>query len=46
MHEILTDHPLDACNSFGFRARSRYAVEIRSEADLESALADPRLKES
>lgn len=45
MHEILTDHPLDACNSFGFRARSRYAVEIRSEADLESALADPRLKD-
>lgn len=44
MHEILTDYPLDACNSFGFHARSRYAVEIRSEADLVSTLADPRLK--
>ncbi|MCX5570829.1 UDP-N-acetylmuramate dehydrogenase [Kaistia nematophila] len=44
MHEILTDYPLDACNSFGFHARSRYAVEIRSEADLVSALADPRLR--
>jgi len=45
MHEILTDYPLDACNSFGFSARSRYAVEIRSEADLVSALADPRLRD-
>ncbi|WEK52340.1 MAG: UDP-N-acetylmuramate dehydrogenase [Candidatus Kaistia colombiensis] len=45
MHEILTDHPLDSCNSFGFGARSRYAVEIRSEADLVSALADPRLRD-
>lgn len=44
MHEILTDYPLDDCNSFGFRARSRYAVEIRSEDDLQSALADPRLR--
>ncbi|MCX5579568.1 UDP-N-acetylmuramate dehydrogenase [Kaistia terrae] len=44
MHEILTDYPLDDCNSFGFSARSRYAVEVRSEDDLQSALADPRLK--
>lgn len=45
MHEILTDYPLDACNSFGFSARSRYAVEVGSEADLQSALADPRLRD-
>jgi UDP-N-acetylmuramate dehydrogenase len=44
MHEILTDYPLDGCNSFGFQARSRYAVEIRSEAELQSALDDPRLR--
>lgn len=44
MHEILTDYPLDACNSFGFSASSRYAVEIRSEADLQSAIDDPRLR--
>ena len=44
MHEILTDYPLDTCNSFGFGARSRYAVEIRSEAGLQSAFADPRLR--
>ena len=44
MPEILTDYPLDDSNSFGFRARSRYAVEIRSEADLVAALADPRLQ--
>ena len=44
MHEILTDYPLDGCNSFGFQARSRFAVLIRSEDELRSALADPRLE--
>ncbi|WP_018182610.1 UDP-N-acetylmuramate dehydrogenase [Kaistia granuli] len=44
MHEILTDYPLDDCNSFGFSARSRLAVLVRSEEDLRSALTDPRLK--
>ncbi|WP_201403107.1 UDP-N-acetylmuramate dehydrogenase [Kaistia sp. 32K] len=43
MHEILTDYPLDDCNSFGFRARSRLVVRVRSEDDLKSALADPGL---
>jgi UDP-N-acetylmuramate dehydrogenase len=45
MHDILTDYALDACNSFGIRARSRFAVELGSEAEIESALADPILRD-
>ncbi|MDR6293830.1 MULTISPECIES: UDP-N-acetylmuramate dehydrogenase [Inquilinus] len=42
MYDVLTDHPLQSANSFGIAARSRYAVEIRDEADLPAVLADPR----
>jgi len=42
MYQILTDHPLQSANSFGIAARSRYAVEIRDEAELPEVLADPR----
>jgi len=42
MYQVLTDHPLQSANSFGIAARSRYAVEIRDEAELPAVLADPR----
>ncbi|UDM51065.1 UDP-N-acetylmuramate dehydrogenase [Cupriavidus sp. MP-37] len=35
-------YPLRRHNTFGFDARARFAVHVRSEADLVSALADPR----
>ena len=44
MYQILTDHPLQSANSFGIAARSRYAVEIRDEADLPAILAEPRFQ--
>jgi UDP-N-acetylmuramate dehydrogenase len=42
MYDVLTDHSLQSSNSFGIAARSRYAVEIRDEADVPAVLADPR----
>ena len=38
-------YPLRAHNTFGFDARARLAAHIRSESDLISALADPRVAE-
>ncbi|SOY49628.1 UDP-N-acetylmuramate dehydrogenase [Cupriavidus taiwanensis] len=35
-------YPLRRHNTFGFDARARFAVHVRSEADLSAALADPR----
>ncbi|WP_420993551.1 UDP-N-acetylmuramate dehydrogenase [Cupriavidus sp. 30B13] len=35
-------YPLRRHNTFGFDARARFAVHVRSEADLQAALADPR----
>ncbi|MBF6992104.1 MULTISPECIES: UDP-N-acetylmuramate dehydrogenase [Cupriavidus] len=35
-------YPLRRHNTFGFDARARFAVHVRSEADLTEALADPR----
>jgi UDP-N-acetylmuramate dehydrogenase len=35
-------YPLRRHNTFGFDARARFAVPVRSEADLSAALADPR----
>ncbi len=35
-------YPLRRHNTFGFDARARFAVHVRSEADLTAALADPR----
>ncbi|PZX29229.1 UDP-N-acetylenolpyruvoylglucosamine reductase, FAD-binding [Cupriavidus phytorum] len=35
-------YPLRRHNTFGFDARARLAVHVRSEADLIAALADPR----
>ncbi|WP_354682192.1 UDP-N-acetylmuramate dehydrogenase [Cupriavidus necator] len=35
-------YPLRRHNTFGFDARARFAVYVRSEADLTEALADPR----
>lgn len=35
-------YPLRRHNTFGFDARARFAVPVRSEADLIAALADPR----
>ncbi|WP_427311131.1 UDP-N-acetylmuramate dehydrogenase [Cupriavidus sp. H39] len=35
-------YPLRRHNTFGFDARARFAVPVRSEADLRAALADPR----
>lgn len=35
-------YPLRRHNTFGFDAHARFAVHVRSEADLTEALADPR----
>ncbi|SOZ14075.1 UDP-N-acetylenolpyruvoylglucosamine reductase, FAD-binding [Cupriavidus taiwanensis] len=35
-------YPLRRHNTFGFDARARFAVHVRSETDLVTALADPR----
>ncbi|MEM5427561.1 UDP-N-acetylmuramate dehydrogenase [Cupriavidus oxalaticus] len=35
-------YPLRRHNTFGFDASARYAVHVRTEADLTEALADPR----
>ncbi|MCY1349567.1 UDP-N-acetylenolpyruvoylglucosamine reductase [compost metagenome] len=35
-------YPLRRHNTFGFDARARFAVHVRSEADLTEALSDPR----
>ncbi|NUO86654.1 MAG: UDP-N-acetylmuramate dehydrogenase [Cupriavidus sp.] len=35
-------YPLRRHNTFGFDARARFAVHVRSETDLSAALADPR----
>ncbi|KWR90994.1 UDP-N-acetylmuramate dehydrogenase [Cupriavidus sp. IDO] len=35
-------YPLRRHNTFGFDVRARFAVHVRSEADLLAALADPR----
>ena len=35
-------YPLRRHNTFGFDARARFAVHVRSETDLIAALADPR----
>lgn len=35
-------YPLRRHNTFGFDARARFAVHVRSETDLVAALADPR----
>ncbi|WP_373378449.1 UDP-N-acetylmuramate dehydrogenase [Cupriavidus nantongensis] len=35
-------YPLRRHNTFGFDARARFAVHVRSEADVSAALADPR----
>ncbi|MBB3005613.1 UDP-N-acetylmuramate dehydrogenase [Cupriavidus alkaliphilus] len=35
-------YPLRRHNTFGFDARARFAVQVRSETDLVTALADPR----
>ncbi len=35
-------YPLRRHNTFGFDVRARFAVHVRSESDLQAALADPR----
>ncbi|EHP43301.1 UDP-N-acetylenolpyruvoylglucosamine reductase [Cupriavidus basilensis OR16] len=42
MADFLEFYPLRRHNTFGFDVRARFAVHVRSEADLLAALADPR----
>lgn len=42
MADFLEFYPLRHHNTFGFDVRARYAVHVRSEADLLAALEDPR----
>ncbi|NUA25755.1 UDP-N-acetylmuramate dehydrogenase [Cupriavidus basilensis] len=42
MADFLEFYPLRRHNTFGFDVRARFALHVRSEADLLAALADPR----
>lgn len=45
MADFLEFYPLRRHNTFGFDVRARFAVHVRSEADLLAALADPRAQD-